>query len=257
MKRSDVRNFNKEKLIFLIASGVFAAALFLFLAFGPVALQPGKPMGTQTGPLALDESKFTLADSTTQIKPDRQRKNPFAPNREYNEASKNPPANPAGNTMTPAAPPPPPPVEKTPEPAKPAFEAQVVNAEVDFMGVVMLGGETYGLLKPKDGSSPQRVKVGDKLPDLKYTVTKIEKQAIWLTDEEGRPFVVTDGGLGSGEPVSDNTSSHKKSTPAPHHTPDKPAPDKPVPVKKDPPPAQPKAPKHQPKKQKTPKTQGL
>jgi hypothetical protein len=228
MKRSDAKSFNKEKFVFLIATGVFCAALFLFLAYGPATLEPGKPMGTQQGPVALNNEKFrTFQETSSQIKLDSQRKNPFAPAAGYNEAK---PVTPNPSILpVPAPPPPPPPAPVTPEPKKKNFDAEDAKAEVSFMGVVMMNGDTYGLLKPNDGSSPRRVKVGDTLPDLKYTVTRIEKQAIYVTDEEDRPFVISDGTFGDEVAQADDSTPPKKAahTPAPKHV----QPEKQPPVK--------------------------
>ena len=200
--------FNKEKFAFLVASFIFAMGTYQFLSTGPVTLAVGSPISTQPGPGTLRNlnaeqpaaenfyvvtgSKTRMIDPMTQQLVNRERKSPFT-RADWISAA------PAVAKGTPKGPPPPPP--PPPPPAdlktadgndKKAFGPQDAQAEVEFVGVMIMSGQSYGMLKPRDGGPPVRVKVGDKIPDYSYTVTKIDKQAIWIEDENKRPFLLKD-----------------------------------------------------------------
>jgi hypothetical protein len=220
MPRPDTESFNKEKFVFLLVSAGFAGGLYLFLASAPVPLDPDKPISSQALPQALENVAEAAPRPEQEYVegPGRDRKTPFAPAATFIAAK---PVDNPGNKPPP--PPPPPPSDTKPKDTKPTFDAKDLDVQVSFMGVVMMNGNTYALLRPKDGSSPRRVKVGDTISDFKYTVTKIEKQAIWMVDEEQRPFILKD----NDEVALADSSSSKPEKPAPKHEP-KPAP-KPAP----------------------------
>lgn len=198
------QGFNKEQLVFLVVSVIAAISAYWYLASGPIPLEVGRPIaaGEPPKPLSMKpppdplEEKFyvmdgkltNLMDPKTGQAVNRQRKTPFMPAAKFVERVVKPkdPVN-----LTPPPPPPPEAPKETKE-DKRNFDPQDVVSEVEFMGVITLNGKTFGLVRPKDGSSPRRVKVGDKLPDYNYTVTRIEKQAIYVEDEEKRPFVLRD-----------------------------------------------------------------
>ena len=81
MPRPDIAGFNKEKLVFLTASTVFAVAFYLFLASAPITLQDEKPIGTQSGPVAAAERDQTVQRDVEYYvsRPNLTRKTPFAP----------------------------------------------------------------------------------------------------------------------------------------------------------------------------------
>jgi Tfp pilus assembly protein PilP len=198
------QGFNKEQLVFLAVSAIAALSTYWYLASGPVELEVGRPIAAGEAPKPLSmkpppdplEEKFyvmdgkitNLMDPKTGQAVNRQRKTPFMAASAFKERVTKPkdPVN-----LTPPPPPPPEAPKETKE-EKRDFGPQDVIAEIEFMGVITLNNKTYGLVRPKDGSSPKRVKVGDKLPDYNYTVTRIDKQAIHVEDEEKRPFVLRD-----------------------------------------------------------------
>jgi len=205
-RQQNVTGFNKEKFIFLLAAVGFSAGLYLYLSTGPIALEVEQPISQQAPPVALsnlnaapplEENYYVVPGSITRmLEPrsgqlvNRDRKTPFAPKADFLKKNLPPPA--AVVLAPPPPPPPPPPTEtgKTDTKSKKEFGPEDRVAEVDYMGVVSLNGVAYGLLKPKDGGKSQRVKVGDKIPNYDYTVTKIEKQAVFVVDKDNRPYVV-------------------------------------------------------------------
>jgi hypothetical protein len=58
------------------------------------------------------------------------------------------------------------------------------------MGVVMVEGAKLALLGRRDGGPPLRARAGQAIEDLKYRISRIEKQAIHLQDERGVPHVL-------------------------------------------------------------------
>jgi len=220
------QGFNKEKLAFLATALLTALGTYWFLSSGPVMLDVGEPIASQPPPatvrnasaenplpenfFVVDGALTRLLDPRTSAVVNRERKTPFAPARGWkdnaNTAAKvavGPPPTPP--PPPPPAPPAPPKVEKA---ERKSWDAADIQSEVEFMGVVTTKGERYGLLKPKDGSAPQRVKVGDVLAQYKYTITKIESQAIHIVDEDKHPFVIRDQRFADEAAVS--TSSTRK-----------------------------------------------
>jgi hypothetical protein len=111
--------------------------------------------------------------------------------------------------------------------------------EVEYVGVVGLRGQTYGLLKGKDGSC-RRVREGDVIQGLNYTVTKVEKQAIYVQTEEGRVFVLRSTVFGDVAAAAPGGTSGPPSSFTNPNPPPGPAP-APAPTPKQQPKQQPKA----------------
>jgi len=246
MTRQNTRGFNKEKMVFLIISVFCAIGIYLFLASGPVLLQVGDPIAAQDAPDALkgglesdkaqdvdyyvvDGEKTGYRDVRTNQLVNRKRKNPFEPPSGWREAKA--PVEVAVAKLAPPPPPPPPPPAALKEqkmgPKGANFDGKDLAAQVKFMGVVTMNGQTVGLLKPiEEDGEPRRVKVGDKIPDYNYTVTKIENQAIWVTDADNHPFVLKDTDLLGGGDNSDSADKPAKAAkPEAMDTPDGPAAD--------------------------------
>lgn len=207
-RQQSTDGFNKEKLAFLVASFIFAAGTYQFLSTGPVALEVGKPISTQPGPAPTKDlnaahplaenfyvvpgTKTRMIDPLTGQLVNRNRKSPFT-RADWVSAAPEVAAKKVNLAPPPPPPPPPPPAEKgDDEKRRKEFGPHDAQAEVEFVGVMMMSGKTYGMIKPRDGGPPKQVKVGDKIPDYDYTVTKIEKQAIWIVDEQKRPFLLKD-----------------------------------------------------------------
>ncbi len=169
------QGFNKEQLAFLVVASIAALSVYFYLSSGPVELEPGKPIAAGEPPKPLnmkppadplqenfyvvDGQVTRLMDPRTGQAVNRQRKTPFMPAAKFIERTKK-------ELPTNLTPPPPPPPEPPKEPeTKRDFGPKDLIAEVEFMGVVTLKGKTFGHVRPKDGSSPRRVKVGDKMPD--------------------------------------------------------------------------------------------
>lgn len=250
------QGFNKEKLAFLATALLCALGTYWFLSSGPVMLDVGEPIASQPPPapvrnasaenplpenfFVVDGALTRLLDPRTASVVNRERKTPFAPARGWKDN-----ANTAAKVAVgppPAPPPPPPPAPpaapKIEKAERKSWDAADIQSEVAFMGVVTAKGERYGLLKPKDDSAPVRVKVGDVLPQYKYTVTKIESQAIHVENEDKHVFVIRDQRFADEATVS--TSSTRKKADAEE------ADDEEKPKKKlvtPPPPAKPSAPK--------------
>jgi hypothetical protein len=207
MPRPDIAGFNKEKLTFLVCSTIFAVAFYLFLASAPVTLQDEKPIGAQPGPIAAAEREDTSQKDVEYYvsRPNLTRKSPFQPKSDFIKKE----IKPVVNNLPPPPAPPPPPEEKKVAITKKVWDPKDLDVQVEYMGVLVMNDETYGLVKPKDGSSPRRVQEGETLTDMKYTVTKIEKQAIWMKDEEGRPFILKNSSF-SGEEVATADDGDKK-----------------------------------------------
>ena len=230
MHSTTAGSFNKEKMIFMISSVVVAAGVYLFLTSGPVPLEPGAPVSYKDArpePLVIseiaarEEEDFyvvdgkvsKIVDKRTKQLVNRDRKSPFEP---YSTFAASKPVKPAVVANNPPPPPPPPPVapEKPKDPKK-EFTGSTAEAEVEFMGVMtMANGDTFGLLKPKDGSPTMRVKLGQEIEagGTKYTVTALEKQAIWVTDGDERPFILKDSTFDGSEETSSDSGGDSKSS---------------------------------------------
>ena len=147
---------------------------------------------------------------------DRDRVSPFEPFRPPQIVQ--PKIAPVAVNNAPPPPPPPPP----PEPAKTpkVFESEDPVSEVEYMGVTFVNGESRALLKPKDGSAPVLVGVGEEVPNYKYIVKKIEPQAVWISDGDNRPFMLKDASFSEDSDSSPSSSGDKSSKPDKSSSPD-------------------------------------
>lgn len=200
------QGFNKEKLMFLVSAVALAAVGYHYFISAPLSLSVGDPLSTENSP-----SNFVDTDYSLKQPPDfyvqRKRKSPFTPDRFWKTEAKKKVVKvtkPVSNVPPPPAPPPPSqkddsdPDSRERGPMRPTER----DLQVKFMGVVMMGGSSYALLSRKDGGNPHRVKLGETIEDLNYKITRIEKQAIHLEDEEGNPYVLKNtrfGAAGGGE----------------------------------------------------------
>lgn len=216
MRRLNTQSFNKEQMLFMVCSTAFAVGLYLYLASSPVPLVVTEPISAQPLPSPLTKKAREerlpedfyvvnmpgMIDRHTNEPLNRLRKTPFAPASGFRrEVAK---VKPPVDIGPPPPPPPPPPAEEAKVAAKDSkktFTSKDAAVQLDFMGVVTIAGQTYGLLKPKDGTAPRRVKAGDLIPELNYTVTRIEKQAIYVTDADKHPFILKDTRFSEPEPT--------------------------------------------------------
>ncbi|MEI6235718.1 MAG: hypothetical protein WCT04_21895 [Planctomycetota bacterium] len=232
MKLQASSRFNKEKLLFLGVTALLAICVYHFMSSRPVKLEISIPVSPLPipGPLAPEKPDTRKGDIAFYLESgmrenilvNRDRNDPFAP---FYIPSDLPPPNPNSKIVNgkpgtgaplppPPAPPPPPEVaKKDPNDDADKFNPSDKKAKVDFSAVVSMNGIVYGLLKDKEGKTIQ-VKVGDYLEDFKYTVSKIEKQAIWVLDENDRAFVARDlsfaaDGKGSGGESADDKAPKK------------------------------------------------
>jgi hypothetical protein len=189
--------FNKEKFFCLLAVlSLFMLTLVLFLAreyptglilqgyvglFGsspPEHLQKQPPVTTMHAPSAYQQQAMPSPPSMA-----GNRKTPFAPT----QYQVGPPQVPTKSVAV-APPPPLPPQSASVAPTDPK-SVKDKELDVSYMGVMQVQGETYGLLRAKDGSY-RRVKEGEKMPDFNCTVKRIEKQAIFVETDEGRVYTL-------------------------------------------------------------------
>ena len=222
------KTFNKEQFVFMLSSAAFAAGLYFYLTSGPVALTVGEPISAQPAPPVLenipdkplDNIDFYVVDGriTRLIDPhtgdlvDRSRKTPFAP------IAGEPNARPiitvtGGGDATGGGDSPAMVVVNDPKKVK-TWTVENVKSKVKFMGVVIMKGQTVALLKPEDDSEVKKANVGDKIDEYGYTVTRIEKQTIWITDADNRPFILKDTALLAGEANARKAARHQKDNPA-------------------------------------------
>jgi len=179
-------------------------------------LEEQKPIGTQPSPPPLagqtltqqkDENYYVARAALT-------RKTPFAPH--SSDIVRNNPNQPkVVNAPPPPPPPPPPPEKKEPALTKKVWDATDLDIQVEYMGVMSLNGDTFALVKPKDGGEPRRLKVGDKIADFGYEVTSINKQEILMKDSENRPFVLKDTRFSADEEEDEDTFDLDDEKPAP------------------------------------------
>lgn len=245
MKRK-TSGFNKEKLVFLGVATVLAICVYAMLASAPVVLEVPKPISTLSAPGPLDREKedmrvsnvryylddgklSLMRDIRTGAIVDRSRANPFEPLRDPKPLEVA--ADKKVKEVKPVAPTdiqPPPPDEVVKEDTKNKPEQMDIKdpkAQVDFNAVMTMKGETVALLKTKEGATLQ-VKVGDYIDEFKYTVSRIEPQAIYVTDDENHTFVARDSSMDNSGDASTDTAPAKKPAPkaAPAAAGPKPAP---------------------------------
>lgn len=214
------QGMNKEKLVFYLSLVLLMVGGYLYF-FGPRTkdLLDDSPITHKGKPEAYDVKGPTVRVAKL-LASDRERKSPFTPDLNWKSSIVNnkPPPNP---NKAPPPPPPPPSQPKTTPKTPAAMTPTEKDLEVGFMGIVQLNGKSYALLSSKDGSAPRRVKEGDVLEGLNYTITKIDKQAIYISDAEGRPYILKDGRFestsgGSGSSTSPGfTQPNKPPAPAP------------------------------------------
>ncbi len=229
MRRQASSTFNKEKLIFMGIAAVLAFCVYNFVASRPVALDVGIPVSPLPipAPLAAEKAEPRKANVDFYLQTgqyeglaiNRERNDPFAPIYVLTDAVPNGVANtnqPGGvkPIVAPVELPKPPDGEEKDKAAKdePKFGPKDAEAKVKFSAVMAMNGSTYGLLTDDDGKT-MKVKVGDYMEDFKYTVSRIDKQAIWVTDDTGRQFVARDlsfAGDGSGGDVANGDEKTKK-----------------------------------------------
>lgn len=210
--------FNKEKLFCLLAVlSLFMLTLMLFLAreypiglilqgymglFGsspPKHLQEQAPVTTMPAPSAYQQQAMPSPPSMA-----GNRKTPFAPS-QYQVENIQVPTKSVAVVL-------PPPSQSAPVAPTDPKSVKDKELEVSYMGVMQVQGETYGLLRAKDGSY-RRVKEGEKMPDFNCTVKRIEKQAIFVETDEGRVYTLRSdrfaevAGSGVGASTKDNLPS--------------------------------------------------
>ncbi|HEY3320252.1 MAG TPA: hypothetical protein VGP72_07295 [Planctomycetota bacterium] len=228
-RQQNTTGFNKEKLAFMVAAAFCALGVYHYFSSGPVLLAVGKPISTNPGPMPLSnispprpfEERFYIVPGTVSRMLDprtndlvnRNRKTPFAPSKDFVKKTTLPSAAELAKLAPPPPPPPPPPLadklEKDEKKGPKKFSANDRDAQVAYVGVVIINGQTYGMLKPKDGGAPTRVKVGDRLKDFDYTITKIDKQAIYLVDKDNLPYLIKDDRFSGETTVADASSKAK------------------------------------------------
>jgi len=261
------QGFNKEKFALMLAALVVAAGVYIFVVTSPLVLEAARPISSDAGPqkerdvippapesedyYVVDGRITSLTDKFTGKLVNRQRKTPFMPAADFLAARPTELPKPKGGTANvplPPPPPPPPPLaadkDKDKKRDKREFGPSDAESLVEFVGVITMRGVTYGMLRPKDGASMFRVKVGDRLPGLDYTVQEIEKQAITVADADGHIFLLrdlryTDNGLAadtsapdSKANVADSADPKGKDKPKQHDKGGKKAPDKGPPAPK-------------------------
>ena len=233
MHNSSAGRFTKEKLLFLCGSAVVAAALFLFAISGPAHLEPvpsiayGQRMPAPLNSPALAEreaedfyvvdgkiSKQT--DTRTGLPVNRERRSPFEPFASLMATSQGVKGVVKDPNTGPKAP-----IDfgKKDDDKKSAFEKVFKTAEVEFVGVMTTSdGESYGLLKPNDGSPIVRVKKDSILTagGEKYIVTGLEKQAIRVVDGRNTPYLLKDSMFES-VVNPDSTKTPKVQSPQPQN----------------------------------------
>jgi len=185
------QGMNKEKLVFYLCFVLLAVSAYLY-CFGPRTreLVPDAPITNKPKPETFD-SKSPAAQVATALPPERERKSPFTYD-SYQVGQGKTTANPKEVKAPP--PPPPPPPQPAPQPkTKTPMTPTAKDLQVSFMGVVQIEGKAYALLSSKDGAPPRRVKEGDVIDGLNYTIAKIEKQAVHVKDEEGQVYLLKDG----------------------------------------------------------------
>jgi hypothetical protein len=180
MKRTPPALFNKEKFIFLFAALAFSAALYRAIATQPLLIESTAPLASLTvaGVPRVAESQNESTHPQLDVPADGLR-SPFAP-RSYRHPLPRPikiPDDMLGNW----GPQPPSSGVQTNGnlPLKP-FNPR--EAGLEYIGVVMLDEKACALLRTRDSSAPQRVTIGEKIAGLDCRVTRIERQAVWLSD---------------------------------------------------------------------------
>jgi hypothetical protein len=204
---STQNGFNKEKAIFWLCLGTLGGVAAYFVFSRPTDFPDVKPVTTQPLPKEVKFTEQVLKPIDAYLAGDC---NAFAPVQTRVQTPKPP-------DVAQVKPTPPPPKEpEKPQPVKKPDVPPAKDLSVAFMGVVQMDGKTFGLLRCKDGSPAKRVQEGDRLEPYNYTITRIEPTAIFLNDEEGRPYVLRDGFLDvASAATTGNPNAVKAPAPAP------------------------------------------
>jgi len=242
MPYAKTQGMNKEKLVFYLSLLMLGVSGFLFVRSWPGTLQVESPVTRKARPVMAEGRAFTPYLEVA-LAPNEERKSPFMADQQWRQMNTK-----TKPDITKAPPPPPPAPPKAPEQPKVAKQPTEKDLEVGFMGIVNLNGVSYALLASKDGSPPRRVKEGETIEGLNYTITKIEKQAIHLTDADGRPYVLKDGrfsdvAAGGSSSGATGFSGNLGKTPKQGQPAPKQNPPNPTPPSKSPPKAFPQGPK--------------
>jgi hypothetical protein len=236
------QGFNKEKLVCVIASVLLLGMLGLITTADTLAWSPAiavyqwifssapPALLVRDDPVTRTDTPATFGERPPMVMPTlagEVRTSPFMPTQYKQVAVVSRPKEP--DQKAPPPPPPPPPMKTAPVTQTKPVTPRDKELEVEYVGVVSLRDQTYGLLKGKDGSY-RRIKEGDIIPGFNYKVTKVEKQAIYVQTEEGRVFVLrstafgdvaaaTPGGASSPAPSFTNPNAPPAPAPAPAPTP--------------------------------------
>ncbi|HLX63608.1 MAG TPA: hypothetical protein VKX17_20225 [Planctomycetota bacterium] len=203
---------NKEKLVFSGVAFLLAGCFYYLMTSRPAGLKPGTMISplSPPAPVAAEKPANRIA-SVAGLLNAAGRANPFQPViKKTDIAQPEKPDIPGGGHVSwpnpnPVPIPPPQPGGGGPNPPPGHNPSEIHDpppAAVAFSAFMTMDGQTYGHVKTKDGRTIQ-VQVGDYLDQFKYTITKIEKQAIWVTDERERVFVARD------MTFADGSTSHR------------------------------------------------
>jgi hypothetical protein len=179
MKRIQPQVLNKEKLIFLLLTLVCGAAVYRFVATRPVAIKPGLPLASLSGPGAVDiwEAGPELAENDAVRGPRNPMRKPPAPlmpklpDIETLKQSAGPMGPPPGSGEGP---------KSSPTDVREAMKAK--TSGIEYIGVVLADGKSCALLRTKDNVAGIRVMPGEKIAGTKLSVEKVEPWAVWLSD---------------------------------------------------------------------------
>lgn len=235
MARIKGQGFNKEKLVFLLCSLLLAVTGYLFVTSRPYELKND----TARAKAHMLQS-YNVSDTSLKGTPDsyiyskdRDRKSPFTLDKDFLAGDENnPKPKPVTNTAPPPPPPPPPPPKKVEPKTRDPLLPIEKELSVAFVGIMRSGDRTFALLANKDGTGTFRVREGDTLQGSNYKITKIESQAIYLTDVDGTPYVLRDGRFSDVSAVANaQTKTQPKPQPKPQSQPKQQPPPQPNPEK--------------------------
>lgn len=221
MARIKGQGFNKEKLVFLLCSLLLAVTGYLFVTSRPYELKndTARAKAHMLQPYNVSDTSLKGTPDSYIYSKDRDRKSPFTLDKDFlaGDENKPKPEPPKNNVPPPPPPPPPPPKKVEPKTRDPLLPIEK-ELSVAFVGIMRAGDRTFALLSNKDGSGTFRVREGDTLQGSNYKITKIENQAIYLTDEDGTPYVLRDGKFSDGSAVA-NAQPKNQAKPKPQPQP--------------------------------------
>lgn len=187
MRRDNGDRLNKEKLLFLAATLLTSSAMYVCLSSGPMPLALVQPATREPGPESFEGVPLTRQSKPIDKLVDSgERVSPFEPIGHLVTCGGGGPGGKRNDDPNRIVPIPDHPEKKVVEATPPA-----IASEVDYVGVVV-DGERRALIKPKNGSTPFIVAMGDKIPHYDYRIEKIEPQAIEIIDSEKRTFTLKD-----------------------------------------------------------------